>query len=86
MSSLIVIFFLGGWLPIFEFTFFIIPNYFWFSFKVVFIVFLFILIRAMLPRYRYDQLMSLGWKVFLPLSLGFLIFYSGILYGLDWLP
>jgi len=86
MSSLIVIFFLGGWLPLFEFPFFFIPHYFWFSFKIVFIVFLFILIRAMLPRYRYDQLMSLGWKVFLPLSLGFLIFYSGILYGLDWLP
>ena len=84
MSSLIVIFFLGGWLPLFEIPF--LPHYFWFSFKVVFVVFLFILIRAMLPRYRYDQLMSLGWKVFLPLSLGFLIFYAGVLYGLDWLP
>lgn len=84
MSSLIVIFFMGGWLAPFGLSF--IPNYFWFSFKVVFVVFIFILIRAMLPRYRYDQLMSLGWKVFLPLSLGFLIFYSGILFGLDWLP
>lgn len=84
MSSLIVIFFLGGWLAPFGLCF--MPCYFWFAFKIVFIVFIFILIRAMLPRYRYDQLMSLGWKVFLPLSLGFLIFYSGILYGLDWLP
>ncbi len=84
MSSLIVIFFMGGWLAPFGLLF--IPNYFWFSFKVVFVVFIFILIRAMLPRYRYDQLMSLGWKVFLPLSLGFLIFYSGVMFGLDWLP
>lgn len=81
MSSINVILFLGGWLPI-PFLYFL-PNVFSFTIKVVFMVFIFILIRAMLPRYRYDQLMNLGWKVFLPLSLGFFIFYSGIFIGFD---
>ena len=84
MSSINVILFLGGWLPI-PFLYFL-PNILNFTIKVVFMVFIFILIRAMLPRYRYDQLMNLGWKVFLPLSLGFFIFYSGIFIGLDFLP
>lgn len=84
MCSLNVILFLGGWLPIPFLGF--LPNVLSFTLKVVFMVFIFILIRAMLPRYRYDQLMSLGWKVFLPLSLGFLIFYSGIFIGFDFLP
>ena len=84
MSSLNVIFFLGGWLPLFNF--FYISPFIWFAIKIILMVFLFILIRAMLPRYIYDQLMYLGWKVFLPLSLGFLIFYSGILIGFNWLP
>lgn len=81
MCSLNVILFLGGWLPIPFLGF--LPNVLSFTFKVVFMVFIFILIRAMLPRYRYDQLMSLGWKVFLPLSLGFFIFYSGIFIGFN---
>ena len=84
MCSMNVILFLGGWLP-FPFLSFL-PNQLTFAIKVVFMVFVFILIRAMLPRYRYDQLMNLGWKVFLPLSLGFFIFYSGIFIGLDFLP
>jgi len=84
MSSINVILFLGGWLPLPYLNF--LPNILNFSIKVVFMVFLFILIRAMLPRYRYDQLMHLGWKVFLPLSLGFFIFYSGIFIGFDLLP
>jgi NADH-quinone oxidoreductase subunit H len=69
MSVLISIFFLGGW-------FFIIPLPYWFifSFKVVFIVFLFILIRATLPRYRYDHLMNIGWKILLPLALIYFLF------------
>ena len=83
MCSLNVILFLGGWLPLPFLGF--LPNVLTFTLKVVFMVFIFILIRAMLPRYRYDQLMSLGWKVFLPLSLGFFIFYSGIFIGLDFL-
>ena len=64
MSVLISVFFLGGWN-------FIIPLPFWFilSFKVVLIVFLFIVVRATLPRYRYDHLMNIGWKILLPLSL-----------------
>lgn len=84
MCSLNVILFLGGWLPIPFLGF--LPNILSFTLKVVFMVFVFILIRAMLPRYRYDQLMSLGWKVFLPLSLGFFIFYSGVFIGFDFLP
>jgi NADH-quinone oxidoreductase subunit H len=64
MSVLISIFFLGGW-------FFVISLPYWFvlGFKVVFVVFIFILIRATLPRYRYDHLMNIGWKILLPLSL-----------------
>lgn len=81
MSSINVILFLGGWLP-FPFLGFL-PNIISFTIKVVLMVFVFIIIRAMLPRYRYDQLMNLGWKVFLPLSLGFFIFYSGIFIGFD---
>ena len=62
--------FLGGWLPLVDILSFI-PGVFWFSFKIVFLLVLFIWIRAAFPRYRYDQLMRLGWKVYLPLSLCF---------------
>jgi NADH:ubiquinone oxidoreductase subunit H len=78
MSALNAILFMGGWLPPFSFLSFL-PGALLFAIKIVFFIFLFIFIRAILPRYRYDQLMSLGWKVFLPLSLGFLIFYYGLL-------
>lgn len=72
MSSIIVILFLGGWLPLFNIIFFKeIYTAFWFSIKLLFIMFFFVWVRATLPRYRYDQLMMLGWKVILPLSLGF---------------
>ena len=70
MSTLIVILFFGGWLPL---------NYLFLGIKVCFIVFLFVWVRAAFPRYRYDQLMRLGWKVFLPVSLGFVLFISGII-------
>jgi NADH-quinone oxidoreductase subunit H len=60
--------FLGGWLPIFPFLDFI-PGFVWFVLKVCFMFFLFAMVKAIVPRYRYDQLMRLGWKVFLPLSL-----------------
>ena len=83
MSAINVIFFLGGWLPLFNFLIF--SQIFWFVLKLVFIVFIFVLFRAILPRYRYDQLMSLGWIVFLPLSIGFLIFYSGLFISFSWL-
>jgi NADH-quinone oxidoreductase subunit H len=73
MSALIVVLFLGGWWPIFNLgIFWLIPGFFWFFLKLILILFFFIWVRATLPRYRYDQLMALGWKVILPLSLGFL--------------
>ena len=83
MSSLTAVLFLGGWLAPFSFLSFI-PGYIWFSLKVLFIVFLFIWSRAALPRYRYDQLMRLGWKVLLPLSLAYVVFTSSILIAFDW--
>jgi len=83
MSSLCVILFFGGWLPpVYIFPFLLIPGYIWFSFKTILIVFFFVLVRAAFPRYRYDQLMRLGWKIFLPLSLGFLFFYASIFFNL----
>ena len=85
MSSLNVILFFGGWLPPFILLD-LIPNSLFFSIKVVFFVILFIVMRAGLPRYRYDQLMGLGWKVFLPASLGFLILNISILISFNLLP
>ncbi|KAL6766006.1 nad1 (mitochondrion) [Auxenochlorella protothecoides x Auxenochlorella symbiontica] len=86
MSSLCCIFFLGGWLPPFDFAiFYWIPGIFWFSLKVVFFLFAFIWVRAAFPRYRYDQLMRLGWKVLLPLSLAWVIYVAGVLLCFDWL-
>ncbi|CAM9110355.1 unnamed protein product [Sphacelaria rigidula] len=84
MSSLTVILFLGGWLPVFGLSF--IPGSIWFGIKICFFVVLFIWIRAILPRYRYDQLMNLGWKCFLPLSLGFLFLVTGLLVSFNLLP
>jgi NADH-quinone oxidoreductase subunit H len=87
MSSLCVIFFLGGWLPPLDIAiFYWIPGSFWFAIKVTAILFLYIWVRACYPRYRYDQLMGLGWKVFLPLSLAWVVFVAGVLLSFDWLP
>ena len=87
MSCLNVILFFGGWLPPLAIIPFVwIPGPIWFALKVLFFLFLFIWVRAALPRYRYDQLMRLGWKVFLPLSLGWLLLVAGIMLGFDWLP
>lgn len=87
MSSLCSLFFLGGWLPPFHFAFLHwIPGLFWFGIKIIFFLFLFVWVRAAFPRYRYDQLMSLGWKVLLPLSLAWVILVSGILITFDYLP
>lgn len=86
-SSMTTVFFLGGWLPpldIFPFSW--IPGSIWFGLKVMFMVFLFVWVRAAYPRFRYDQLMRLGWKVFLPFSLALVIFVAGILFAFDWLP
>jgi NADH-quinone oxidoreductase subunit H len=85
MSSLNVILFFGGWLPPFSFLSFI-PGALWFGIKVCFFVILFIWMRAALPRYRYDQLMGLGWKVFLPISLGYLLLTFCILLSFNMMP
>ena len=77
MSGLLVIFFGGGWLsPLPEM---VIPGEFWFALKITFFCYMFILVRASVPRFRYDQLMLLGWKVFLPVTLGYLVFFAGLL-------
>lgn len=87
MCSFIVVLFLGGWLPPTSFFLFkLFPQAFWFGIKVFFLLFIFIWVRASLPRYRYDQLMTLGWKVFLPLSLGWVVFVAGFLVYANTLP
>jgi len=87
MSAFSSILFLGGWLPIINiYPLNIIPGSIWFSAKLIIGVIFFILTRAALPRYRYDQLMHIGWKSFLPLSLGYLLLTVGILLSFNWLP
>ena len=74
MSAITTVLFLGGWLPPFQFAPFTwVPGVFWFLFKLWGVVFMFSMTKAIVPRYRYDQLMRLGWKVFLPISL-FMVF------------
>lgn len=85
MSGLTVILFFGGWLPPFGFSFFL-PHSIWLGLKLTLFVVAFIWMRAALPRYRYDQLMHLGWKIFLPISLGYLILTFSILVVFNWLP
>lgn len=85
MSAINTILFFGGWLPPFNFFSFL-PGSFWFGFKMIFFVILFIVMRAVLPRYRYDQLMNLGWKIFLPVSLAYLILTYSILITFNILP
>jgi NADH-quinone oxidoreductase subunit H len=87
MSALTTILFLGGWLAPFNmepFTW--IPGVVWFVGKICVVLFFFIWTRATFPRYRYDQLMRLGWKVFLPLSLLWLVITAGALMAFGWLP
>jgi len=87
MSSLTVILFLGGWLPVFDILpFNLIPGPIWFALKALIFVALFIWARAAYPRYRYDQLMRLGWKIFLPISLGWVLLTAGTLISFNWLP
>ena len=87
MSAFSSILFLGGWLPPLNiFPLNVFPFSFWFSLKLIIGVIFFILTRAALPRYRYDQLMYIGWKSFLPLALGYLIFTVSILISFNWLP
>ena len=87
MSAMTSILFLGGWLspiPFAPFTW--VPGPIWFIAKICLVLFMFVWVRATFPRFRYDQLMRLGWKVFLPLSLGWLILTAGVLLAMGWLP
>lgn len=87
MSTFSSILFLGGWLPIFNTVpFLLLPGSVWLSIKIIIGVIFFILTRAALPRYRYDQLMHIGWKSFLPISLGYLLLTVGILISFNILP
>ncbi|MEQ8825618.1 MAG: NADH-quinone oxidoreductase subunit NuoH [Filomicrobium sp.] len=80
MCALTTILFLGGWLPPLDIApLNWVPGIFWFLLKVVFVFFMFAMVKAMVPRYRYDQLMRLGWKVFLPLSLIMVVVVAGVL-------
>jgi NADH-quinone oxidoreductase subunit H len=80
MCALTTILFLGGWLPPIDVPpLNWIPGIFWFLFKATFVFFMFAMVKAFVPRYRYDQLMRLGWKVFLPLSLGMVVIVAGVL-------
>ena len=87
MSAITAILFMGGWLPPFEIAALaVVPGIIWFVLKVCLILFFFIWVRGTFPRYRYDQLMRLGWKVFLPFSLFYVIFVAGMLIYFDALP
>ena len=87
MCAMGSILFLGGWLsPIDLFPFNIIPGPLWMIFKILFLFILFALVKATVPRYRYDQLMKLGWKVFLPLSLIWVVLTASYLFYFDLLP
>ena len=87
MCAMGSILFLGGWLsPIDIFPFNIIPSPLWLIFKILFLFILFSLVKTIVPRYRYDQLMKLGWKIFLPLSLTWVILTSSYLLYFDLLP
>lgn len=87
MSATTSILFLGGWLPplgIAPFTW--VPGPIWFILKICAVLFVFLWVRATFPRYRYDQLMRLGWKVFLPASLFWLVLTAGVLVAFGWTP
>src|SRR5215207_10112982 len=87
MCALTAILFLGGWLsPIEVAPFTWIPGIVWFLLKLFFVFFMFALVKAVVPRYRYDQLMRLGWKVFLPFSLLWVAVTAGVLVAFGWAP
>lgn len=87
MCAMTVILFMGGWLPPLDIAVFNwIPGIFWFLGKVCLVFFMFAMVKAMVPRYRYDQLMRLGWKVFLPISLFYVAAVAGFLVAFDMAP
>ena len=87
MCALISILFFGGWLPPIDiWPLNAIPGVIWLIIKVWVFFFLFAMVKAIVPRYRYDQLMRLGWKIFLPISLSWVVITSGYLLAFDKLP
>ena len=87
MSAMTTILFLGGWLPPFDiYPLNVIPGPIWFILKISLVLFVFLWMRATTPRYRYDQLMRLGWKIFLPFSLLWVVLTAGFLISFDMLP
>ena len=87
MCALGSILFLGGWLPPIDiFPFNLLPSPIWMVLKILFLFFLFAIIKAIVPRYRYDQLMRLGWKIFLPFSLIYVVLTASFLMYFDLLP
>ena len=87
MCAIGAILFLGGWLPIIDiFPFNLVPAPIWMILKILFLFFLFALVKAIVPRYRYDQLMRLGWKILLPFSLIYLVLTASFLFYFDKLP
>ena len=87
MSGMTAVLFLGGWLPPVDIApFNWIPGPIWFALKIALVLFCFLWVRATFPRYRYDQLMRLGWKVFLPFSLLWVVLTAGVLVFFDLLP
>jgi NADH-quinone oxidoreductase subunit H len=87
MCALTSIMFLGGWLPPIDvWPLNLVPGIFWFLAKLVFVFFMFAMVKAFVPRYRYDQLMRLGWKVFLPLSLFMVVAVAAVLQFFELAP
>ena len=87
MAGMTTILFLGGWLPPMEMVpFTLVPGPVWFAFKIAAVLFIFLWVRATFPRYRYDQLMRLGWKVFLPISLAAVVVVGGAVVAFDLAP
>ncbi len=87
MCSLTTILFLGGWLPPMDIALFnMVPGFIWFLLKIILVFYMFAMVKAFVPRYRYDQLMRLGWKVFLPISLAAVVLTSSILFFFNLAP
>ena len=87
MCAMTTILFLGGWLPIIDVAVLNwVPGVVWFMLKLLFVFFMFAMVKAIVPRYRYDQLMRLGWKVFLPISLFWVALTAGVLVAFGWAP